>query len=552
MIPWKLFFISILLTMLSCKPPKEQVDLIVHNAFVYTVDEAFSTQQAFAVKDGKFVAVGSNNAILENFDAENIIDAGQKPVYPGFYDAHCHFYGYGTNLIKRADLVGTNSFEEVIIRLKVHFEKYPAEWLEGRGWDQNDWEIKKFPTKQLLDEAFPNVPVFLIRIDGHAAIANSLALKKAYISSSTVVQGGKVLVENGKPTGILIDNAVELIENVIPKPNEEFNRKALKMAEQNCFAVGLTSVADAGLDKNIVELMETMQHDGEINMRIYAMLSPTKENMERFVKNGPYITEKLSVRSIKLYADGALGSRGAKMIEPYTDDPGNNGLMMYDPEYYDKYCQLAFENNYQINLHAIGDGGNRFGLETFTKFLQGKNDRRWRIEHAQIVHPDDFKLFGDHNIIPSVQPTHATSDMYWAEDRVGAKRIIGAYAYKQLLDENGWIPLGTDFPIESINPLYTFYAAVARKDLNGWPEEGFQMENALSREETLRGITIWAAKASFEENVKGSIEAGKVADFVFLTKDIMHVEEKDIPDIKVISTYLSGVEVFQNFTADNQ
>ncbi|MEZ5084181.1 MAG: amidohydrolase [Bacteroidales bacterium] len=530
--------------MLSCKSPKEHVDLIVYNAIIYTVDESFSVQQAFAVKDGKFLAVGSDNAILANYTSDNLIDAEQKPIYPGFYDAHCHFYGYGTNLIKRADLVGTKSFEEVILRLKEHYKKYPSDWLEGRGWDQNDWEVKDFPTKNLLDDAFPDIPVFLIRIDGHAAIANSKALEKANITATTVVQGGKILVENGKPTGVLIDSAAELVENSIPKPDEEFIRKALKLAEENCFAVGLTSVSDAGLDKNIVELIDQMHQVGELNMRVYAMLSPTDENMEHFVRNGLYITDRLSVRSIKLYADGALGSRGAKMIEPYTDDPENTGLMMFDQEYYDYYCRLAYDNNYQINLHAIGDGGNRFCLETFSKYLKGKNDRRWRIEHAQVVHPDDFKLFGEYNIIPSVQPTHATSDMYWAEDRVGADRIKGAYAFKQLLDENGWIPLGTDFPIESINPLFTFYAAVARKDLDGWPEEGYQMENALSREEALRGITIWAAKASFEENAKGSIEFGKVADFVILNDDIMNIEESFIPKINVLITVLGGEIVY--------
>jgi len=276
------------------------------------------------------------------------------------------------------------------------------------------------------------------------------------------------------------------------------------------------------------------------------MLSPSKENMDHFVKNGPYLTDQLSVRSIKLYADGALGSRGAKMLEPYTDDPGNTGLFMHEKEFYQKYCQLAFDNGYQVNTHAIGDEGNRFILETYAEYLKGKNDRRWRIEHAQIMHADDFKLFGQYSIIPSVQPTHATSDMYWAEERVGHHRIKGGYAYKQLLNENDWMPLGTDFPIESINPLYTFYAAVARKDLEGWPAEGYQMENAISREEALRGMTIWAAKAAFEENKKGSIESGKFADFVILEDDILAVDLKVIPNIVVQNCFVSGVNVLKS------
>ena len=537
--------IFLIISMIACSSPKEPVDLIVHNAVVYTVDNTFTIQQAFAVKDGKFVAVGTNDAILGNYSTDAVIDANGLSVYPGFYDAHCHFYGYGTNLISRADLVGTKSFEEVIQRLQEHSEKYPSEWLEGRGWDQNDWEDKRFPTKELLDEVFPDKPVYLIRIDGHAAIVNTEALKRAGITAETSIVGGEVILENGQPTGVLIDLAMDLVMNAIPEPDEVFNRKALEVAQEKCFEVGLTSVSDAGLSKKLVLLLDEMHKEGSLKMRVYAMLEPSNENMEHFVQNGHYITDRLTVRSIKLYADGALGSRGAKKIEPYSDDPGNTGLFMHQATFYYDICNKARDNNYQVNTHAIGDGGNRFALETYAEFLEGKNDLRWRIEHAQIVHPDDFKLFGKYSVIPSVQPTHATSDMYWAEERVGAERIKGAYAFKKLLDENGWIPLGTDFPIESINPLYTIYAAVSRKDLEGWPEEGYQMNNALTREEALRGVTIWAAQSSFEEEQKGSIESGKVADFVVLDQDIMAVEVEQLPNLKVQATYLNGEKVFE-------
>jgi predicted amidohydrolase YtcJ len=538
-----LFTLILFVIMVSCQQKKEEADLIVHNAQVYTVDDGFTIQQAFAVKDGKFIAVGTSKAILGNYQSAQVIDADGKYIYPGFNDAHCHFYGFGTNLIKRADLTGTNSFEEVVERLQEHAEKYPSKWIEGRGWDQNDWIVKDFPTKILLDEAFPNNPVSLIRIDGHAAVVNSKALEMAGISSKTKIQGGEIIKINGNPTGLLIDNAMDLVSAVIPAPDEPFNKKALLIAQEKCFAVGLTSVADAGLEKNIVQLIEEMQNDGELKIRIYAMLSPTDENIEHFVKNGPYLKDRLTVRSIKLYADGALGSRGAKMIEPYSDDHGNSGLYMQKKEYFKKYCQLAFDNGYQVNTHAIGDGGNRFVLETYASYLNGKNDKRWRIEHAQIVHPDDFKLFGQYSVVPSVQPTHATSDMYWAEDRVGPHRIKGAYAYKKLLNENGWLPLGTDFPIESINPLYTYYAAVARKDLKGFPEDGYQIENALTREEALRGMTIWAAHACFEENQKGSIESGKYADFVIIEEDILNVELEIIPNLKIQSCFVGGENV---------
>jgi len=542
-----IFFISVsLIIMSSCTIQKKQADLIVHNAKVYTVDDAFAIQQAFAVKDGKFVAVGTDKAILGNYDSENIIDADGKSVYPGFIDAHCHFYGYGCNLLKRADLVGTKSFEEVVERLKEHYQKNPSEWIEGRGWDQNDWEIKDFPTKELLDEAFPDNPVYLTRIDGHAAVANSVALKRAGITAETKIAGGDVFVSNGEPTGILIDNAMDLISDIIPQSNEEFDRNALMAAEKNCFPVGLTSIHDAGLSKETVDLIDIMHKEGSLKMRIYAMLSPSENNLNSYVKNGPYTTERLTVQSIKLFADGALGSRGAKMIEPYSDDPENTGLFMHEPDYYKNICAKAIEHNFQVNTHAIGDEANRFILNLYAEYLNGINDRRWRIEHAQIIHLDDFKLFGEYSIIPSVQPTHATSDMYWAEDRVGAERIEGAYAYQQLLDQNDWLPLGTDFPVENINPLYTFYAAIARKDLKGWPEEGFQINNALSREDALRGMTIWAAKAAFEEDVKGSIEAGKFADFVILDEDIMISEIEIVPNVKVIATFSGGEQVFKS------
>lgn len=523
---------------------KEKVDLIVHNAKVYTINGSFEIEQAFAIKDGKFVAIGSNQDILRKYQSENIIDAGEKPVYPGFIDAHCHFYGYAMDLISSVDLTGTDSFDQVVAKVKEHYKKFPSDWIEGRGWDQNDWDVKEFPTNELLDQNFPNTPVYLTRIDGHAAIANSEALKRAGINSKTKVNGGEIILKNGQPTGLLIDNALDIIAKMIPPPNEVEQRKGLQLAEANCFAVGLTSVHDAGLGKETIDLIDQMQQDGDLHMRINAMLSPSEANLNSYLVKGTYSTDYLTVRSVKLYADGAIGSRGARMIEAYSDDPGNVGLLMYEPDFYKKICELALQHGFQVNTHAIGDAGNRFVLGLYAGFLKEKNDLRWRIEHAQVINSDDFKMFNEFSIIPSVQPTHATSDMYWAEDRVGAERIKGAYAYKDLLSQNRWLPLGTDFPVEKINPLYTFYAAVARKDLQGKPEEGFQSENALSREEAIRGMTIWAAKAAFEENIKGSIETGKLADFVILNSDILSCELDSVPGVKVIATWSGGKKVF--------
>jgi predicted amidohydrolase YtcJ len=531
--------------LISCSQMKTQVDLIVFNSKVYTVDGDFKVVESFAVKDGKFVAAGSNEEILDKYSAKVSINGVGRFVYPGLIDAHAHFYGYGMSLQTNADLRFTKSPEEIVERLKAFHETHPGEWVTGRSWDQNDWEVKEFPSKEILDEAFPNNPVSMRRVDGHAAWVNSEALKRAGITSKTRVQGGDIILKNGKPTGVLIDNAIELVEKIIPEPTAEMSANALLEAQKNCFEVGLTSVVDCGLSYSTVQLIDELNKKGELKMRLNAMLSPSTENLENYVKNGPYVTDHLTVRSIKLYADGALGSRGALMIEPYSDDLDNKGLLMMDEDEYRKICELAYENNYQVCIHAIGDMGNRFSLNIFGESLKGENDRRWRIEHSQIIHPDDFQLFKKYSIVPSIQPTHATSDMYWAEDRVGAERMKGAYAYKDLLDVFGWVPSGTDFPVEEINPMYTFYAATIRKDKSGYPEDGFQMENALTREETLKSMTIWAAKGSFEENVKGSIEAGKFADFVILEKDIMTTAEQNLPHVQVVSTFVNGEEVYK-------
>ncbi len=530
----------------SCYSQMKRADLILYNAKVYTVNDNFEIKEAFAVKDGKFIAVGSNDDILGNFSAGTKLDAEGKAVYPGFIDAHCHFYGYGVTLVTKADLVGTVSFEDVIKRLKDYYSRYPSEWLQGRGWDQNDWKRKEFPDNKLLDKAFPDIPVFITRIDGHAAIANTKALELAGVTKETKVEGGKLIIENGKLTGVLIDNAMELVSSIIPEPSEQTEIKAFVEAQQNCFNAGLTSVVDAGLEANTVKLIERLQSDGILKMRINAMLSPTEENFREFVNKGVIRKERLTVRSIKLYADGALGSRGAKLLKPYSDDPGNTGLLINKPDYYREICEIALNKGFQVNTHAIGDSANRMMLTIYGEFLKGTNDKRWRIEHSQVINENDFDLFGKYSIVPSVQPTHATSDMYWAEDRLGQERIKGAYAYKRLLDENGWLPLGTDFPIEDINPLYTFYAAVVRKDLKGYPEGGWQPENALSREEALKGMTAWAAKGSFEEDIKGSIEPDKFADFVILDKDIIEIEAYLIPETKVVSTWVNGEKVSGN------
>ncbi len=525
---------------------KTEADLIVFNAKVYTVDKDFSVVTAFAVKDGKFVATGTDDVILNRYDATEKVDADGKAVYPGFNDGHSHFLGYGIVTSQYVNLVGTTSMKEVVYRLKKFNKRNKPNWILGRGWDQNDWDVKVFPTNELLNVAFPDKPVILTRIDGHAVLANDFALKIAAINANTKVAGGEVLLKNNEPTGVLVDNAADLIKDIVPEFTKEQKANALQRAEEDCFAVGLTTVSDAGLDKEDILLIDSLQKQDLLKMRVYAMISPNQENFDFFYSQKPWHKERLTVSSVKLYIDGALGSRGALLLDEYSDDHGNYGLRLHEPAYYDSMCRMAFNAGFQVNTHAIGDLGNRIMLKTYARFLKGKNDRRWRIEHAQIVAPDDFHYFGDYSIIPSVQATHCTSDMYWADERLGKERIKTAYAYHDLLKQNGWLINGTDFPIEGISPLKTFYAAVARKDLKGWPKKGFQMENALSREDALRSITLWPAKGSFDENRKGSIESGKFADFVILDKDLMTAKENELFKIKVLSTYVNGVKVYPN------
>jgi predicted amidohydrolase YtcJ len=533
----------LILLMTSCSPGKKGADLILTNAKVYTVDAEFSMAEAIAIKDHLILAVGSREEIEKNYVSSQVRDLEGACVYPGWIDAHCHFFGYGMNL-SAVDVAGTTSVEEIIAMLKEHQAKQPGLWITGRGWDQNDWQVQEFPDKSMLDAHFPDTPILLRRIDGHAAWVNSRALEIAGVTAQSKVDGGTVMLSGGVPNGILVDNAIGLVGSRIPAATEEEMIAALRQAEKNCFEVGLTSVQDAGLSYRVVKLIDSEHKKGTLKIRINAWLSPSIENFTHFVEEGVYQTDHLSVNTVKLFTDGALGSRGARMIEAYSDDPGNLGLFVTPLEVLEEQCRKAYENHFAVATHCIGDAANRETLLIYAKILEGKNDRRWRIEHAQIIHPEDFHYFGDYSIIPSVQTTHATSDMYWAEKRVGKERMKGAYAFKDLLEQNGWIPNGSDFPVEQINPLFGFYAAVVRKDQSGYPAEGFQKENALSRKQALQAMTIWAARAGREEHLKGSIEPGKLADLTITTTDLMTAPEEQLFAIKVESTYSGGELVF--------
>ena len=539
----KLLFIFLFGTLISsCDNTGDEIDLLVVNAKVYTVDDGFSTAEAFAVDEGRFIAVGSSEELQEKYKALRTVDAEGKAVVPGFIDAHAHFYRYGLQL-QTVDLTGTTSFDEVVERIVKFQEEKNADFITGSGWDQNDWEVKEFPVKDTLDVLFPDTPVAITRIDGHALLVNQAALDAANITAETSVEGGDIEVKNGKLTGILIDNPMDLVNRVVPEPTLEEQVAALLDVQKIAFEYGLTTVNDAGIDRDAIELIDSLQKNGNLDMRIYAMISNTNENLDYYLDRKPYKTEKLNVRSVKFYGDGALGSRGAALKEPYSDRHDHYGALLSSVEDFKNTAARIAGSEYQMNTHAIGDSANVVVLKTYDSLIGNEGDRRWKVEHSQIIDEEDFSYFSK-NIIPSVQPTHATSDMYWAVDRLGEEREKGAYAYKKLLEQAGIIALGTDFPVEEVSPFLTFYAAVARKDTQNYPEGGYMKEQALSREETLRGMTIWAAYSNFEEGEKGSIEAGKFADFIILDQNIMEVPEEQIPAIKVLETYLGGKKVY--------
>ncbi|RQP15083.1 MAG: amidohydrolase [Chryseobacterium sp.] len=528
----------------AMKNSKQTADLILHNANIYTVDAQFSKARAMAVADGKILAVGSDADILSKYSAKEKTDLEGQTVVPGFIDAHAHFFGYGSSL-QQANLRNAKSWDEILQRLSDFAKTHPEGWLLGRGWDQNDWPGKQFPTREKLDAMFPDRPVYLTRIDGHAAIVNTKALQIAGFNENSKISGGDFIKDNGKLSGVLIDNAKDKMSSFIPAPNARQVAQIFREAQDSTFSVGLTTVVDCGLDYDLVETIEKMQKDGELKMRLDVMLGDSQKNIDYLIKRGKIKTPRLQVHGFKFYGDGALGSRGACLLADYSDQKHHRGFMLSDISHFRKMAKIMHDNDFQMNTHAIGDSANRAILEVYADVLKGKNDRRWRIEHAQIVDKNDFDLFGKYSIVPSVQPTHATSDMYWAGERLGAQRLKYAYAYEDLLKQNGWLPLGTDFPIEEIDPMLTFYAAVVRKDFKGYPANGFQTENALTREQALRGMTIWAAKGSFQENEKGSLERGKFADFVILNQDLMTVPADQLLKTKVLATYLNGEKVYQ-------
>lgn len=535
--------ILFILFLSACKS-KPVADLILYNGHFITFQDEGPEAEVLIVKDGKIIALGGKE-ITDQFDCPDSlrIDLQGNFVYPGFIDAHCHFMGYARSLLN-CDLSGTKSWEEVIERIRLFSESHPDGWLVGRGWDQNDWEDKSFPGNAELNRLFPNRPILLRRVDGHAAIANAKALAIAKITLQSRVSGGEVEVKNGQLTGVLVDNAVDLVTDIIPPHSPAQLLQALQQAEQDCYAAGLTTLADAGLDVRECLFLDSLEQQKKLSIFLYLMLNPTDSGLA-FARKGVYENEGVRIGSFKLYADGALGSRGAKLKEPYCDRSGHSGFLIQSPEFYRKWCEsVAAIPDYQINTHCIGDSAVKLLLETYGSVLNEKNDRRWRIEHAQVVSPEDRPLFAKYSIVPSVQPTHAVSDGPWAEDRLCSKRMPGAYSYKDLLSICGYLPLGTDFPVEAIYPLRTWYAAVFR----GAPEFedlSYSLDQSISGEEALKGMTLWAAKACKLEHRKGQLSIGKDADIVVLNQDLRTLGKENFNQVKVLKTIARGKKVYE-------
>lgn len=537
------FLVLSIVFLVSCS--SNSIDSIIRNATIYTASDDHEIAEAIAIDDGIIVGIGTDEEILDRFTPRSILDAKGLPVYPGFIDSHAHFLGLGLSQ-SRLDLNGTSSFEEVLDRAQQFRKQHPSlKAIVGRGWDQNDWKIKQLPNKTILDSLFPDIPVALTRIDGHALLVNQVALDLANIDKVTEVEDGIIIKEDDELTGILIDGPMALVNAILPSPNKEEKIEALKKAQEMCLAKGITTVSDAGLTKDDILLIDELHQQGELVIKIYAMVSISDQpSFEYFWDRGILETDRLTVRSFKVYADGALGSRGAALKENYSDD-NHRGILGIEPDSLQMLAYRLANSGFQMNTHAIGDYANQIVLEAYKKALVFSDDPRWRVEHAQVVDEVDIDYF-NYKVIPSIQPTHAVSDMDWAEDRLGEERMKNAYPYKRLLEKSGKVALGSDFPVEDISPFKTFVAAVARQDSEGNAEDGSQESDLLTRKEALKGMTIWGAYANFEEDRKGSLEVGKSADLVILDKDIMEKSWTEIINVRVVGTFINGDVVFSN------
>jgi hypothetical protein len=531
-------------------------DLIVTNGRIYTVDPNRPFVDAMAITDGRVVFVGpARLAQTYKGNATRVIDLDGKTVIPGMIDSHAHLGGLGSSL-RNVDLVGTTSYDDVIARVVARARDVPAgTWIVGRGWDQNDWPDTRFPTHEALSKAVPNHPVYITRVDGHAALVNAAAMQVAGVTAATRDTPGGRLERNtdGSPTGVLIDDAMGQVGRRIPPASRDELRRGTEAAIAEVNRWGITSVHDAGVGRGQIALYEEMAKEGKYSLRSYIMIQPDDSSLATFFRRGPQsglYEGRIWIRSIKAYADGALGSRGAALLEPYSDDPKTTGLIRIQPERLQHVATEALKHGFQLNTHAIGDRGNRMALDAYEHALEAvpSGDHRFRVEHAQIIHAEDIPRFAELGVIPAMQSSHQTSDMYWAGNRLGQGRLLGSYAWRSLLNTGVIIPNGSDFPVELVNPLISFHAAFSRQDAKNWPVGGWLPQERMTREEALKSMTIWAAYSGFMDKEVGSLEPGKYADFVILDQDIMQVPAELVLQTRVLATYLGGVPVYERKT----
>ncbi|MDF1504205.1 amidohydrolase [Roseisolibacter sp. H3M3-2] len=528
-------------------------DLVVTNARIYTVDDARPLAAAMAVRGGRVQFVGdSRGALALRGPRTRVVDLGGRTVIPGMVDAHGHLSGLGLGL-RNVDLVGTTSYDDVIARVVARARTAPkGSWVVGRGWDQNDWGDTRFPTHEALSRALPDHPVYLERVDGHAALVNAAGMRAAAITRDTKdPEGGRLeRTPSGDPTGVFVDRAQGLVERAIPNATRDELREALRAATRELHRYGLVGVHSAGEGRATIELMEEMAQRGELDLRANIMIGDDSAALRHYFARGPRRAlhdGRLWVSSVKLYADGALGSRGAALLEPYADDPNNSGLLLSAPAHIQDVATRALRAGFQVNTHAIGDRGNRVVLDAYEAAFKAVPvaDHRFRVEHAQILHHEDVPRFAALGVIPSMQASHQTSDMYWAGNRLGQGRLLGAYAWRALIDAGSIVPNGSDFPVELVNPLISFHASVARQDAKNWPSGGWYPEQRMTREEALKSMTLWPAYSGFQEGELGSLSTGKRADFVVLDRDIMRVPAEEILATRVLATWFGGRAVYE-------
>jgi hypothetical protein len=527
----------------------ERADLVIIHANIHTVNPGQPAAKAIAIRNGMIQAVASDASTINLYigPGTQVIDAHGATILPGLIDAHGHMQALGESL-ENLDLRGVRSEREIAAKVRAEAAKRkPGEWIRGEAWDQNLWPSKSFPTAALLSQAAPNNPVALGRVDGHALWVNRRAMEIAHLDRATPdPAGGRILRDaSGNPTGVLLDRAMALVETKIPPPSLADTEHYLLRAANECARLGLTTVHDAGVPQQVIDGYRSLIRKRQLPIRIYAMIQNSPELIDAWLARGPEVGDYLTVRAIKLIDDGALGSRGAALLEPYADDPANRGLLILDRAFIRSIAERAIPRGFQVNTHAIGDRANHETLLAYADALRGPNDKRFRIEHAQVVAPRDFADFRKYSIIASMQPTHATSDMPWAQARLGPVRIRGAYAWQTFLHLGVHVPGGSDFPVENPNPIRGLYAAITRQNENGDPPGGWFPEQRMSREEALRSWTIEGAYAAFEERKKGSLVPGKMADLIMLSGDPMTVPEREIPKLRVTMTIVGGRIVYR-------